>query len=274
MGKERRSLSGEFQVKWVLPLLSGDKSMVQLLEWMMKGEAGKADSDGPALQQVRANYDRLSGWWDLFSLPERRYVHAGLRMLGAKPGERVLEIGFGTGNALLSLAQSVGPGGRAYGLDISPRMYAVAWSKLERRHLQSEVTLHLCSASTLPFPDSALDAVFSSFTLELFSDSDLLTVLRECARVLRNGGRICAVAMSARNRNRLAPRLYRWAHGRYPNIVDCRPILVARALGQTGLTVERAEEMVSYGLPVDVVLATKGLSKNYLLFWDAGSCPR
>ena len=59
-------------------------------------------------QVAKRSYDRLSRWYDMLAASsEWRYTQVGLQMLAAKQGEHVLEIGFGTGNALLALAKDV-----------------------------------------------------------------------------------------------------------------------------------------------------------------------
>ncbi len=59
--------------------------------------------------QTRATYDRLSRWYDLLTgASERRFRNLGLCELDVRPGERVLEIGPGTGQALVVLAQAAG----------------------------------------------------------------------------------------------------------------------------------------------------------------------
>jgi ubiquinone/menaquinone biosynthesis C-methylase UbiE len=73
---------------------------------------------------TRANYDRLSRWYDSFSSSERRFTETGLRLLDPKPDEAILEIGFGTGHALAALAQTA----RVWGIDLSPGMLTVTAS--------------------------------------------------------------------------------------------------------------------------------------------------
>ena len=117
-------------------------------------------------------------------------------MLAVREGERVLEIGFGTGNSLITLAQAVGPQGHVCGIDISEGMLQVATEKLDAAAIRPRVELVVGDGRSLPFADSAFDAVFMSFTLELFAAADIPRVLAEIRRVLRPGGRVGVVAMA------------------------------------------------------------------------------
>ncbi len=74
-------------------------------------------------EQARSFYDSISGFYDLLTGPlERRCAKRGPEMLSLQPGEHVLEIGFGTGYCFRRIVKSVGPTGRAYGIDISRGM--------------------------------------------------------------------------------------------------------------------------------------------------------
>lgn len=206
----------------------------------------------------QAYYDKLSRWYDLLAgLAEKRCREAGLRQLGAREGERVLEVGFGTGECLVGLARMVGPSGRVYGVDLSEGMCHVARRKLERAGLSEMVEIVRGDAANLPFGAGFFDAVFLSFTLELFADAEIPVVLGECRRILRDGGRIGVVTLSARRKAGLVAMAYRWAHGRFPDYVDCRPLLARQALEASGFETRGAEEVSMWGLPVDVVVAKK-----------------
>ena len=209
-------------------------------------------------EEARAAYDRLSRWYDLFSEPSERAPRAaGLRLLAVQPGERVLEIGFGTGHALVALARAVGPEGQVHGVDISPGMREIAARRLSRAGLAPWVALHCGDAASLSFPDASVDAVFMSFSLELFDTPDIPAVLGVCARVLRPGGRIAVVSMSADGGPSAMRRWYLWAHERFPRLVDCRPIFAEGALREAGFQVVTRRMMRMWGLPVAAVVARR-----------------
>ncbi len=208
--------------------------------------------------QAQATYDSLSRWYDLFAGgSEKRLIDAALHNLAVRDSEKVMEIGFGTGHAILALARAVGDSGRAYGLDISAGMLRVAQNRVDRAGLPGRVDLRRGDAALLPFDGGSLDAIFSSFTLELFDTPDIPVVLGECRRVLRDGGRLCVVAMSKEGNPGLMLKLYEWAHNRFPRYVDCRPIYAQAAVQQAGFRLVDAIVESMWGLPVEIVLARK-----------------
>jgi len=201
---------------------------------------------------TRRNYDRLSRWYDLFSAGERRFSAAGLRLLDLRPGERVLEIGPGTGHALVALARA----GEAHGLDLSPGMLRAAERRLERLGLRDRVHLQEGDATCLPYPGGHFQAVFLSFTLELFPDEEMPRLLAECRRVLGAGGRLGIVALVKKEIP--AVKVYEWFHARLPEVVDCRPIRVRPLLEAAGFEVRATVEKRIWGLPAEAVLAIRG----------------
>src|SRR5512135_1978086 len=143
-----------------------------------------------SVDEARASYDRLSKWYDAIAGSERHFVDAGLDQLAPAHAEKVLEVGFGTGHALVRLARAVGPAGTVYGIDVSEGMRSMARRRIERAGLSSRIHLTTGNASILPFGSGCLDAIFMSFTLELFDSPEIPVVLRECGRVLHPAGRI------------------------------------------------------------------------------------
>jgi ubiquinone/menaquinone biosynthesis C-methylase UbiE len=210
-------------------------------------------------QIARQSYDRLSGRYDMLAASsEWKYTRLGLQMLAAQEGERILEIGFGTGNALLELARDVGSTGLICGIDISEGMLNIAAEKLENAGLSERVKLDCGDGAALPYDASEFDAVFLSFTLELFDTPEITIVLRECHRVLKPKGRMVVVSMVKKERDNLAVRLYEWAHAKLPNYVDCRPIMLRSDLQQSGFNLQKVSEQRMWGLPLEIAVAHKG----------------
>jgi demethylmenaquinone methyltransferase/2-methoxy-6-polyprenyl-1,4-benzoquinol methylase len=207
---------------------------------------------------AQASYNRLSSWYDaLAGSSEKKYRDLGLRKLNAQPGERILELGFGTGHCLVALAQAVGPTGAVHGLDLSDGMLKIAQERLRAAGLESRVTLQQGDAAQLSFEPGTFDGVFTSFTLELFDTPEIPLVLAQCWRVLRPGGRLCLVSMVRPARPGLAVNLYEWFHERMPNYVDCRPIFAQDSLKAAGFIIQEADALIMWGLPVEIILALK-----------------
>jgi demethylmenaquinone methyltransferase/2-methoxy-6-polyprenyl-1,4-benzoquinol methylase len=209
----------------------------------------------------RAFYDRISEAYDwLADANERSARLVGVELLNLQPAERVLEVGFGTGNEILDLAKLVGPEGKVAGIDISPGMLAVAQRKVTREGLPTPIDLRVGDARELPYDSGSFDCVYSSFTLELFPEEDLPVVLAEIGRVLRNGGRLAAVSMAkvkAGEAASMLERTYVWMHRHFPHIVDCRPIDLAAVLTGAGFHVLKETGVEIWTMPVAAVLADK-----------------
>jgi ubiquinone/menaquinone biosynthesis C-methylase UbiE len=210
-------------------------------------------------EAARASYNRLSRWYDLIAgSTEKKYRDWGLEKLAARPAERILEIGFGTGHCLVSLSKAVGKAGHVIGLDISDGMLAIAQERLQQEGLQERADLHLGDATKLDFIESgSLDGIFMSFTLELFDNPEIPRVLQECQRVLKAGGRITVVSMTKTNPPGIAVRLYEWFHEHMPDYADCRPIFAREALEQSGFVIQDVNTSSMWGLPVQIVLGKK-----------------
>lgn len=207
--------------------------------------------------ETRAFYDKISGVYDLLAEHSEGPVRqAGLDQLALAPGERALEIGYGTGHCVLQLAEAVGPEGKVFGIDLSEGMRLRAQERLRKEHLIGRVELICGDATSLPYPDGCMDAVFMSFTLELFDTPDIPRVLAECKRVLRAGGRIGVVGITKEGKEGFAVEAYEWTHQHFPNLLDCRPIFVRRALEHSGFSIRDAT-IENMWVPVEIVIAEK-----------------
>jgi arsenite methyltransferase len=107
-------------------------------------------------------------------------------LIELKQGETVLDLGSGGGIDVLLSARRVGPSGKAYGLDMTDDMLALAREN-QRQAGASNVEFLKGHIEQIPLPDNSVDVVISNCVINLSADKD--RVLREAFRVLRPGGR-------------------------------------------------------------------------------------
>ncbi|WP_416968204.1 class I SAM-dependent methyltransferase [Streptomyces sp. 4F14] len=135
-------------------------------------------------RQVADEYDeRIPGHGpcdEMFTTTERRFLLAAIR-----PGERVLDIGCGTGRFTVPMTER---GAQVTGLDLSHAMLDVAAGKLSERGLTAD--LREGDMTHMPFPDGSFDTVTSMLALMHLPLEDRPAVFAEVHRVLRPGGRM------------------------------------------------------------------------------------
>ena len=153
-------------------------------------------ADAPNADQV-AYWNDTAGqtWADLQAPMDRQLESLGRRALAAlapKPGERVLDIGCGSGATTLMLAEAVAPGGEAVGVDISRPMLDVA---RRRSAGMTGVRFHEADAQSEPFAAAGFDAVFSRFGVMFFEDP--AAAFANIHRALKPGGRLAFVCWRA-----------------------------------------------------------------------------
>jgi demethylmenaquinone methyltransferase/2-methoxy-6-polyprenyl-1,4-benzoquinol methylase len=178
-------------------------------------------------------------------------------MLGVQAGEAVLEISCGTGKAMAELSQRAGEMGCVCGLDLSAGMLHMARSTLVKAGLTESTHPLAGDGMWLPFPSQQFDAIFMSFTLELFDTPEIPQVLAECWRALKLGGRLEVVALSKPERAHWIVRLYEWFHQHLPAYVDCRLIDAERMIQAAGFAIVQKRSKLMWGLPVVIALAIK-----------------
>ena len=103
-----------------------------------------------------------------------------------KAGETVLDLGSGGGIDVLLSARRVGPAGKAFGLDMTDEMLAVAAENKRKSGLEN-VEFLKGEIENIPLPDNSVDVIISNCVINLSGDKD--RVLREAFRVLKPGGR-------------------------------------------------------------------------------------
>ena len=107
-------------------------------------------------------------------------------LLALEPGQTVLDLGSGGGIDVLLSAKRVGPTGKAYGLDMTDEMLALAREN-QRKAGVSNVEFLKGAIEAIPLPDDTVDVIISNCVINLSADKD--RVLAEAFRVLKPGGR-------------------------------------------------------------------------------------
>jgi SAM-dependent methyltransferase len=159
------------------------------------GALARAAGAGGCCDTSCACEDPISG--DLYSKEEQEQLPAEAvaaslgcgnptALLDLEPGQTVLDLGSGGGIDVLLSARRVGPAGKAYGLDMTDDMLALAREN-QRKASATNVEFLKGTIEDIPLPDSSVDVIISNCVINLSSDKD--RVLREAFRVLRPGGR-------------------------------------------------------------------------------------
>jgi ubiquinone/menaquinone biosynthesis C-methylase UbiE len=208
-----------------------------------------------SVNEAEGYYSRLSGIYDWLAGSEKTFISQGIELLQPREGDKILEIGFGTGFAQLQIARAVGKGFSA-GLDLSIGMGRITQQRLSKAGLSDRVGLVRSNTLPIPFKAGSFDGLLSSFTLELFDTPLIPEVLQECRRVLKPDGRLVVVALSKDDPLPWMGRIYEQLHNRYPRLIDCRPIPVIQLVQQSHFTVDQSQKTSMWGLPVIELLAS------------------
>jgi ubiquinone/menaquinone biosynthesis C-methylase UbiE len=210
--------------------------------------------------EARQAYDTLSRIYDYtLGLVRHNYAKTGLQRLSITEGETVLEVGFGTGDCLKQITELVGPAGKACGIDISRGMIERTKRRLEKAGLAGAVELCCGDATNMPFNENTFDAVFMSFTLEVFDTPDMPKLLAQIKKVLKPDGRLGIVDTSKEDGRSAFVRGYEWLHKKYPKYLGSRPIYAEQCLIDAGYQVRSKEKVKIFRVPTDIIVAIKAI---------------
>lgn len=160
-------------------------------------------SAGPRADEERAYYQEtddlygsaFAGFYDVIAFPLRWLRKRVVRLVGVRPGMRVLDVATGTGAQARAFANA---GAKVVGVDLAPRMLAIA----RRKNRDRNAMFIEADATALPFPAETFDVGCVSLTLHEMPPSVRSRAIGELARVTRRGGTVVVVDF-AQPRNRI-----------------------------------------------------------------------
>jgi ubiquinone/menaquinone biosynthesis C-methylase UbiE len=211
-------------------------------------------------EQAQRVYDRIGRAQDW----QRFYEDAATSELAARAAfdtaHAVVELGCGTGRfAAGLLGRHLPPGATYLGVDLSPRMVALASARLRPWSDRAQVAL-VDGDERVPVGDGAADRFVANYVLDLLSPEAMRDALDEARRVLAPGGLLCVAGLTRGERGlaRLVSRAWRNVWARRPVLVGgCRPITLADALRPTEWEVRSRRVVVAWGIPSEVVIASR-----------------
>jgi ubiquinone/menaquinone biosynthesis C-methylase UbiE len=216
----------------------------------------------PALtpDQARRVYDRIARAQDW----QRFYEDAATAELVAHAGfdnaHAVVELGCGTSRFAAALLTHYLPADASYvGVDLSPRMVALASERLEPWRHRANVTL-VDGGTAMPAADGAADRFVATYVFDLLGPDAARAALSEARRVLAPGGLLCATGLTTGERGlaRFVSRAWTGLWARWPALVGgCRPIRLVDALDSSDWDVRHHGTVVAWGVASEILIATR-----------------
>ncbi len=159
---------------------------------------------------------------------EKAIRETTLELAKLSPGDKVLDVGCGTGTLAIMAKGIVGPTGEVYGIDPAPEMIDVARHKSARASV--EVNLQVGLIEAIPFPECTFDVVLSSLMVHHLPDDVKAKGLREVQRVLRPGGRLLVIDMKLSSSTLIGKlHAHLGGHGRMKGDVPLLPEMLREA---------------------------------------------
>jgi len=194
-------------------------------------------------------YNFYSGFYDAaFSWVVKPHLRKAFRELNLKGGEKILEIGIGTGLSLKYYPKDC----FVTGVDLSPNMLKKAEDKANNKNL-ANVKLHVMDATDLVFNNSSFDYIIAGFVISVCSTPHL--VIKEMKRVLKDSGRIVFINHFM-SKNTVVKKVEKTVNPLTKKIGWRMDISIDDIFNDTGITLERVIKLNKIA-PWSIVIARK-----------------
>jgi SAM-dependent methyltransferase len=209
-------------------------------------------------EQTRRVYDRIGRLQDTQRIYEGRAVEAVVADGGFARARAVVEVGCGTGALAARLLGRELPASAHYvGIEVSPRMAAIARSRLAR--LGGRATIHVGDAAErIPVDDGWADRILSAYVFDLLSPERAAALLAEARRALAADGLLCLVSLTQPRSTTGRVLFAGWERlwSLRPQLVGgCRPVDLLPLLDGGAWRVELARVVTAFAISSQVVVA-------------------
>lgn len=207
--------------------------------------------------QAQRFYNWLGAGHDLGERYERAAKARGLDLLELRPGQRVLNAGVGTGKEQIVIQERLLPAGIAYGIDISQTMLALTAGRVAP---PADRALCRGDIHRLPYRAGTFDRVLSTYVIDLIPLAEIDLIIAEFYRVLRPGGRLVTVSLTAGTTlpSRLLMSAWQAFYRVSPLMLGgCRPVRLTYPFLKAGFGVVNREIVIQSGVPSEIVTGIK-----------------
>ncbi len=210
---------------------------------------------------ARRVYDRIGRLQDTQRLYEDAATRRLAQLADFERCESVFELGCGTGRYAARLLETrLSPTASYAGVDVSPRMVALARARLARWSPRARVVLLEAPALRLPVDDGAADRFVSTYVFDLLSYGDARALIGEAARMLAPGGLLALVSLThgITHSSRVFSAGWQALAERWPSLVGgCQPIDLRELVAGPPWSIARCEVVVRFAVPSQVLIATR-----------------
>lgn len=205
----------------------------------------------PSPSSLKQFYDRAARYYKWSTVFESAAKSSAIASLDISPGQKLLNIGLGTGAEQEVLSAGLAPGGTAFGIDFSSGMLHEASRNSGGRLCQAD-------ASDLPFAPGIFDRLYCAYVLDLVPDADIPTWLAGFRRVLKPGGKVVLLSLveGVDRKSKLLVGTWKKLYSINPEICGgCRPLELMKFVTEAGFECIHRQIIVQLGLPSEVVVA-------------------